>query len=410
MPTERFTFPGHSGHALAARLDRPEGPVRGAALFAHCFTCGKDIAAARRIAGRLAAMGLAVLRFDFTGLGHSEGEFANTDFETNALDLLAAAEAMEARGLAPGLLIGHSLGGAAAIAAGGRIGSVRAVATIGAPFDPGHVRDQFSERLDEIEKNGSAAVMLGPREVVIGRRFVRQIAEAKQDGAVGTLGKALLVLHSPTDQVVSIDNASGIFLAARHPKSFVALDGADHLLSRTADAEWAAEVIGAWAARHVDLAEAPAPRGAPEGVTRVAEADPKGFTQDVAMGPHVAVADEPKGIGADLGPSPYQYVAAGLGACTSMTVRIYARRKGWPLSHVSVDVTHDRLHGEDILEDGRAEVFRRAIRLDGDLTVEQRARLMEIADRCPVHRTLERGAVVETREVEREGAPEGAPA
>ncbi|MGR3540639.1 MAG: bifunctional alpha/beta hydrolase/OsmC family protein [Hasllibacter sp.] len=407
MPTERFAFPGHSGHALAARLDLPDGPPRGAALFAHCFTCGKDIAAARRIAGRLAAAGIAVLRFDFTGLGHSEGEFANTDFETNALDLIAAAEAMAARGLAPGLLIGHSLGGAAAIAAGGRIASVKAVVTIGAPFDPAHVRDQFSEQLDRIEADGQAAVRLGPREVVIGRRFVRQIAEARQEGAVGTLGKALLVMHSPTDAVVGIDNASGIYLAARHPKSFVALDGADHLLTRAEDAEWAAEVIGTWAARHMTLAPPEAPEGAPEGVTRVSEADSKGSTQDVAMGRHLAVADEPKGIGADLGPSPYQYLAAGLGACTSMTVRMYARRKGWPLAHVSVDVTHDRLHGEDIAGDGRAELFRRTVRLEGELSRDQRARLMQIADRCPVHRTLERGAVVET--VEREGAPEGAP-
>ena len=400
MPTERLTFPGHDGSELAARLDRPDGPVLAAALFAHCFTCGKDIVAARRIAGRLASEGIAVLRFDFTGLGHSGGEFANTTFSSNVADLEAAARRMEERGLAPSLLIGHSLGGAAVLRAAAGIPSAKAVATIGAPFDPSHVTHNFSDALPRIEEQGEAEVLLGGRPLRIGQGFVRDVGEVRLKEAVGRLGKALLVLHSPTDETVGIDNASGIFLAARHPKSFVTLDGADHLISEPGAAEYAAEVIAAWAGRYVATEPPAPPPDAPEGIVRVSEADPAGFLQDVAAGPrHHVLADEPKSFGGtDRGMSPYNFLAAGLGTCTSMTVRMYARRKGWPLDHVSVDVTHDRVHAEDAGADGeaRADRFTRVVRLEGALDEAQRERLMEIADRCPVHRTLERGAMVRT--------------
>ena len=400
MPTERLTFPGHDGSELAARLDRPEGPVMATALFAHCFTCGKDIVAARRISGRLAAEGFAVLRFDFTGLGHSGGEFANTTFRSNAADLEAAARHLEGMGMAPSLLIGHSLGGAAVLRAADAIPSAKAVATIAAPFDPSHVTEHFASALPEIEAEGSAKVDLGGRPFTIGRAFVEDVSRTRLEAAVAGLGRALLVMHSPADRTVSIENASGIFLAARHPKSFVTLDGADHLISGPGEAEYAAEVIAAWAGRYLDLAAPAPPRGAPEGVVRVSEADPAGFLQDVTSGPqHHALADEPESFGGtDRGMSPYGFLAAGLGACTSMTVRMYARRKGWPLEHVSVDVTHDRVHARDA-EGGEADkvdLFRRVVRLEGALDEDQRERLMEIADRCPVHRTLERGARVET--------------
>ena len=400
MPTERLTFEGHDGAKLAARLDRPEGPHLATALFAHCFTCGKDIAAARRIAARLAGAGIAVLRFDFTGLGHSGGEFENTSFSSNVGDLVRACAALSERGMAPDLLIGHSLGGAAVLAAAAEIPSARAVATIGAPFDPSHVTAHFEEALPRIREEGAAEVTLAGRPFRIGRGFVEDIAEAKLRDALAGLNRALLVLHAPRDETVGISNATEIFLAAKHPKSFVTLDGADHLVSGAGDAEYAAEVIAAWAARYLDLTPPAPPPGAPEGVVRVSEASPKGFLQDITAGPrHHVQADEPASYGGtDLGMSPYGFLSAGLGACTSMTVRMYARRKGWPLDHVSVDITHDKVHAQDAKagSGSKVDVFRRVVRLEGDLDRDQRARLLEIADRCPVHRTLEKGARVET--------------
>jgi len=401
MPTDRFTFEGHDGHALAARLDMPEGPHLATALFAHCFTCSKDIPAARRIAARLAGAGIAVLRFDFTGLGHSGGEFENTSFSSNVTDLGRAAAALAERGMAPGLMIGHSLGGAAVLAAAGGIDSVRAVVTIGAPFDPGHVTHNFEGALERIEAEGAAEVKLGGRAIRIGQGFVEDVRAERLVPRIESLRRALLVMHAPRDPVVGIENAAAIFEAARHPKSFVTLDGADHLVTDPDDAEYAAGVIAAWAARYLALAKPTPPPGAPEGVVRVSEADPGGFLQDVNAGPsHHVLADEPAAYGgSDRGMSPYGFLAAGLGACTSMTIRMYARRKGWKLAHVSVDVCHDKVHAQDADSRGtaKADRFLRVIRLQGDLDDDQRARLMEIADRCPVHRTLEKSAVVETR-------------
>ncbi len=400
MSTERLTFTGHSGDTLVARLDLPEGPHLATALFAHCFTCSKDILAARRISARLAGAGIAVLRFDFTGLGHSEGEFENTSFTSNIRDLELAAEALAARGMAPGLLIGHSLGGAAVLAAAGQIASARAVVTLAAPFDPGHVTHNFSDALDRIEKDGAAEVMLGGRPIRIGRDFVEDVRAEVLEGKIAHLNRALLIMHAPRDQIVGIDNAAEIFKAAKHPKSFVTLDEADHLITDADDAEYAAHVIAAWAMRYLDLAQPAPPLDAPEGVVRVAEADPDGFLQDVNAGPgHHVLADEPAAYGGtDRGMSPYGFLAAGLGACTSMTIRMYARRKGWPLDHVSVDITHDKVHAQDAESGGsaKADTFTRAIRLAGDLSDDQRARLLEIADKCPVHRTLERSSVVKT--------------
>lgn len=401
MATETLTFPGHSGATLAGRLELPQGPVRAAALFAHCFTCGKDIHAARRIAARLAGRGIAVLRFDFTGLGQSEGHFAATTFSSNAADLVAAARAMADRGLPPALLIGHSLGGAATLAAAPRIGGVRAVAVIGAPFAPAHVTRHFAAALAEIARDGAARVSLGGRPVTIGQDFLADVGEADLADAIAGLGAALLVLHAPRDAVVGIDNAARIFQAARHPKSFVSLDGADHLLARPEDAEYAAEVIAAWAGRFLPAAPPEAARAAaPEGIIRVSEADPAGFLQDIMAGPHHLVADEPAAAGgSDLGPSPYGLLAAGLGACTAMTIRMYARRKGWPLAHVAVEVSHAKVHAADCADCGdrdRIDRFTRRIRLEGTLDAGMRGRLMEIADRCPVHRTLEARAEIVT--------------
>ncbi len=399
MPTERFTFPGHGGHDLAARLDLPDGPHVATALLAHCFTCGKDIAAARRIATRLAAQGFAVLRFDFTGLGHSGGEFENTTFTSNVTDLVAAADALAARDMAPALLIGHSLGGAAILRAAGRIPSAKAVVTIGAPFDPAHVTHNFGDALDRIARHGAGEVQLGGRAIRIGQSFIDDVKAEKLAPDIASLGKALLVLHAPRDATVGIDNATRIFMAAKHPKSFVTLDDADHLVSRPQDADYAADVIASWARKYLDLRHPAPPIGAPEGVTRVSEVDPDGFLQDVNAGPkHHVTADEPESYGGtDRGFTPYQFLAAGLGACTSMTIRMYARRKKWPLAHVSVDVTHNRVHAQDAgVESGSLDQFTRIIKLTGDLDPDQRQRLLEIADKCPVHHSLEAGATIRT--------------
>ncbi len=404
MPTSRITFAGHDGTMLAARFDMPEGPHLATALFAHCFTCGKDIAAAKRIAARLAGMGIAVLRFDFTGLGHSEGEFANTSFASNVDDLLAACRYLDEIGKPPSILIGHSLGGAAVLQAAGQMAQIKAVATLGAPFDPAHVTHTFATALPEIAAKGKAEVSLGGRPFMISRDFVDSLTGQAMIPAIARLKSALLVLHAPRDAIVGVENASQIFLAAKHPKSFVSLDDADHLISRAEDAEYAAEVIAAWAGRYLPLRPPAPPPGAPEGIVRVTEVAADGFLQDVMSGPyHHTFADEPAAYGGtNRGMSPYGFLSAGLGACTSMTIRMYARRKGWPLDHVSVDICHDKVHAQDA-ETGsgdKIDTWRRKIRLDGALSNEQRQRLLEIADRCPVHRTLERASRVVTELVE----------
>lgn len=400
MRTERISFTGATGAILAARLDRPEGPVRAAAVLAHCFTCSKDIAAARRISGRLAALGIAVLRFDFTGLGHSGGEFANTNFSSNVGDLLAATRWMAGQGLAPQLLIGHSLGGAAVLKAAPQVPGLRAVVSIGAPSDPAHVAHNFGGKLEEIRAKGEAVVTLAGRDLTIRRQFLDDISATSLSDALPRLGAALLVLHAPRDNVVGIENAQAIFVAAKHPKSFVSLDDADHLLTREADAEYVADLISSWSSRYLDLAPEPVRPGAPEGVVRVAEAEASGFRQDITVNNrHQLVADEPVEMGGtDLGPSPYQLLSAALGACTAMTIRLYARRKAMPLAHVACDVTHDRCHTEDCegcdKSQSKVDVFSRTIHLRGDLTEDQRAALLAIADKCPVHKTLHGQAII----------------
>jgi len=400
MPTERVTFPGHNGAALDARLDLPSGPHVATALFAHCFTCGKDIPAARRIAARLAGLGIAVLRFDFTGLGHSGGEFANTSFTSNIGDLIAAHTYLGTRGMTPALLIGHSLGGAAVLKAAAELDSIKAVATLGAPFDPGHVTHNFAAALPEIDAKGQAEVSLGGRPFVIGKEFVTDVAAVSLSPAIANLNAALLVLHAPRDEIVAIDNASHIFLAAKHPKSFVTLDTADHLITKPVDAEYAADLIATWAERYLDIKRPAPPPGTPEGVIRVSEADAAGFLNDITSGEgHYLQADEPLAYGGtNKGLSPYGLLSAGLGACTSMTIRMYARRKAWPLEHVSVDISHDKVHAQDAetAVGDKIDTWHRRISLQGPLDEEQRARLLEIADKCPVHRTLERSSRVIT--------------
>lgn len=401
-PIERIDFAGSGGERLAARLDRPTGPLRAFALFAHCFTCSKELAAASRIARGLARRGIAVLRFDFTGLGHSEGEFANTNFSSNVGDLVAAADYLRTEHRAPALLVGHSLGGAAVLAAAAQIPEAVAVVTIGAPADPAHVAKLFTAQAAEIAAQGEAEVELAGRRFRIRRQLLDDLAAQRLEPALAGLRRALLVLHSPLDEVVGIDNASRIFQAAKHPKSFVSLDSADHLLRQPADARYAAEVIAAWADRY--LPEAPASVAATEagdGEVVVETGDGR-FGQEVRIGRHSLRADEPRAAGGDdTGPSPYGLLLASLGACTAMTLQLYAARKGWPLERAQVRLRHAKVHAQDCeqcdTQEGRVDRIDREISLTGALDEAQRARLLAIADRCPVHRTLHGEVSVETQ-------------
>ncbi|HET7019705.1 MAG TPA: bifunctional alpha/beta hydrolase/OsmC family protein [Xanthobacteraceae bacterium] len=407
MPAERFDFPNAQGQNLAALLDRPAGEPRAYALFAHCFTCGKDTHAAKRVAEGLTALGIAVLRFDFTGLGSSEGEFANTTFSSNVGDLVAAANELRRRAQAPAILIGHSLGGTAVLAAAAEVAEARAVVTIAAPCDPSHVTGLFKDRLEEIAAEGEVQATLAGRQFRISRTFVNDLAEHKLMQRIANLRKALLIFHSPTDEIVAIDNASRIFTAAKHPKSFVSLAGADHLLSRRSDAAYVANVIHAWAERYLEAPQGASPAAGDAKTVVVRETGQGRFQQEVTVGAHRFLADEPREAGGlDSGPGPYDLLLAGLGACTAMTLRLYAERKALPLERVTVRLNHSRIHAADCADcetkEGMLDRIDRAITLRGTLDAEQRRRLLEIADKCPVHRTLT--SEIDIRTVEQ---PEG---
>jgi putative redox protein len=394
MPTERFQFTGEGGHQLAASLDLPDAEPIAYALFAHCFTCGKDVLAAKRIAVTLAAKGIAVLRFDFTGLGSSEGDFANSTFSSNVADLVRAADHLRETRKAPSILIGHSLGGAAILAAAGQIPDAKAVVTIAAPSDPAHVTGLFKDRIEDIRKHGKVEVSLAGRPFHISSEFLDDIAHHGLMAHVTKLHKALLIMHSPTDDTVGIDNATHIFVAAKHPKSFVSLAGVDHLLTGKRDAAYVAGIIAAWTERYLDpIPEQAAVSGAAPSEVVVRETRNSKFQQTISIGPHRLLADEPVAAGGeDSGPGPYDFVLAGLGACTSMTMRMYADRKSLPLERVTVTLNHSRIHAEDCAECetrvGMLDQFDRVIAMEGALDADQRKKLMEIADKCPVHRTL----------------------
>jgi putative redox protein len=404
MPTERFQFESAAGDLLAAALDLPDGTPQAYALFAHCFSCGKDVHASRRIAMALAAQGIAVLRFDFTGLGSSEGDFANTTFSSNVADLVRAAAHLREARAAPALLIGHSLGGAAVLAAAAEIPEAKAVVTISAPSDPAHITGQFKDRIADIRANGSAEVSLAGRPFRISSALLDDVAEHRLMDKIAHLHKALLIMHSPVDDTVGIDNATRIFVAAKHPKSFVSLDHADHLVSDRKDASYVAGVIAAWASRYVDAPEQlqPAADSAAPREVVVRETRAGKFQQTVAIGPHHLIADEPVAAGGDdTGPGPYDFLLAGLGACTSMTMRLYADRKALPLDRVTVTLRHSKIYAEDSAEcdtkPGMIDQMERLIAMEGALDEAQRAKLMEIADKCPVHRTLTSKVRIVTR-------------
>ena len=403
----KATFTGSSGQELAARLDLPAGPVRAFALFAHCFTCSKDALASRRIAGGLAAAGVGVLRFDFTGLGSSEGDFANTDFSSNVEDLVRAADYLRATFEAPAILIGHSLGGAAVLAAADRIPEAKAVVTIAAPADVSHVLRQFGGSLEAIRESGEAEVQLAGRPFRIRRSFVEDAEAHRLEDKIRHLGKALLVMHAPRDEFVGIENATRIFTAARHPKSFISLDDADHLVSRPEDASYVAGLIAAWVARYL-------PKPAEDRGWRGARGGARDRTWPAAelrglAGRHRLIADEPVSAGGlDSGPDPYAYLAIALGACTSMTLRIYAEHKKLALGRISVEVGHGKVAAEHCADcgavaegrTGKIDRFERIISIEGEIDDATAAKVVEIAGKCPVHRTIESGAAVVTRVVQ----------
>ena len=398
------SFPGAAGNTLAARLDLPTGSAPHAfALFAHCFTCSKDTRAATFISGALADAGIAVLRFDFTGLGGSEGDFANTTFSSNVADLVAAASWLRSEHRAPAMLVGHSLGGAAVLAAAGSIPEAVAVATINAPADPAHVVHLFASQRAEIDAHGEAEVELEGRKFRIRREFLEDVAERKLTTAIAALNRALIVFHGPRDATVGIDNASQIFLAAKHPKSFVSLDDADHVLSRRSDGQYVGAVLAAWASRYLPAQspDARSPDG-PRDIVLVRETGASKFQEEIAAGPHRLIADEPVSAGGeDSGPSPYDLLTGALGACTAMTIRLYAESKKLPLERVRVNLHHEKIYASDCVEcetkEGRIDRIERVIELEGPLDDAQRAKLLEIANKCPVHRTLHSEVSIPTR-------------
>lgn len=392
MQNRTVSFENRSGHTLSGTLDLPTAKPAAYALFAHCFTCSKNLKAAGNIARALNDADIAVLRFDFTGLGQSEGEFADTNFSSNVDDLLAAVEFLDREHTAPSILIGHSLGGTAVLQAAANVGSAVAVATIGSPSEPVHVAKMFSGSEDELRDRGEAVVSLGGRPFRMKQQFLDDLQQQDLRTSIGSLRKALLIMHAPLDNIVEIDNASALFGAAKHPKSFVSLDNADHLLSKEVDSLYAGRVLATWASRY--LPESPS-----TGLLRAADGEVAartpvgGFRTEVSLGRHHLVADEPRSVGGtDAGPTPYDLLAAALATCTTMTLRMYANHKKLPLTSATVRVEHDKVHAKDCEDcessDGKIDEFRRTVALEGDLTDAQRQRMLEIADRCPVHRTL----------------------
>lgn len=402
MRSMKIVFANASGQQLAGRLDLPEDEQPIAyALFAHCFTCGKDIKAAAYLARALCREKIALLRFDFAGLGQSEGDFADTTLSGNVADLEAAAAYLSEHHQAPQLLIGHSFGGAAILHAARRLVGVRAVVTIAAPYDPQHVTRHLIPVCDQIEAQGEAEISIGGRSITLRRSLLDDLSGSDPAEVIGNLDAALLVMHAPGDKVVSIDNAASIYLAAKHPKSFITLDTADHLLSDQQDARYAGSLIATWAKRYLAIEEHAGIESAVVDNRVTVRTGAEGFYSEIFANGHALVADEPKTYGGtDRGPSPYEYLLTALGACTTMTVQMYARRKGWPLQWAVTRLKHEKIHAQDCAEcetaDGKIDYFERELELVGTLDAEQRQRLLEIAEKCPVHKTLHGDVQVKT--------------
>ena len=401
MSVQKISFKNSAGENLSANLELPfDRKPHNFAVFAHCFTCNKNFKAVRYISRALAEEGFGVLSFDFTGLGMSEGDFAETNFSGSVDDLISAAEFLEKNYKSPSLIVGHSLGGAAGILAASQLAEIKAVVTIGAPSAPQHVTHLLAGGIEEIIEKGAAKIDIGGRPFLIKRQFIEDLEEQNLLSVVRAMRKkAFLFLHSPQDLIVGIENAAELYQAAFHPKSFVSLDRADHLLSKKEDSMYVGDLIASWVARYVEFPPEKELSTTSQTVAYLG-ADEK-FTTEIKAGAHRLTADEPESFGgSDFGPSPYHLVAAGLAACTAMTLRLYADRKKWDLREVYVHISHEKTHAEDCLNcesaTSKIDKFTREIELGGDLTVEQKQRLLEIADKCPVHRTLEAKSHIET--------------
>lgn len=399
MKSFKLQFPNTEGQLLSARLEMPvDKKPKAYALFAHCFTCSKNLMAVTNISRALTSRGIAVLRFDFTGLGDSEGEFADTNFSSNVQDLIVAAEYLKTQYEAPKLIVGHSLGGAAVLIAAHQLPYIAAVATVGAPADPPHVKHLFEGSLNEIETTGEAMVSLGGRPFTIKKQFIDDLEDYEQSQVIKQLNRPLLILHSPQDDTVDIKNAEKIYLAAMHPKSYISLDGADHLLTRKEDAAYVGEVIASWATRYLPKSEDTGLVTDHQVVVR--NEKERGLLTEIMANGHYMIADEPKDVGGtDLAGTPYDLLVASLGACTAMTIRLYANHKGIDLDEVKVHLTREKRHAADaetLDEKSKMEFIDRELELTGRLTEEQRNRIVEIADKCPVHKTLTQGLTVTT--------------
>ncbi len=388
MSLSKVTFTNKNGQTLSGRLELPvnQSP-HNFALFAHCFTCNKNLGAVRNISKALTSNGFGVLRFDFTGLGESEGDFEDTNFSGNVEDLIAASDYLKHNHAAPTLLIGHSLGGAASIFAAASIDSILAVATIGAPSNPKHVQHLFQSSLEEIQSEGKAVLNLSGRDFTIKKQFIDDLESKSLPQVAKNLNKAILVMHSPQDTTVGIKNAEEIYIAAKHPKSFVSLDGADHLLMKKNDSIYAGNVIAGWATRYISIPEKPLLKSNHQVVASLGNAS--GYTTQMKVGNHYLIADEPESVGGnDFGPSPYEFVAAGLSACTAMTIKMYVTRKGWELDTVDVHTSYSKTQKVNTTDDQKIDTFHREISLKGNLDEKQITRILQIADKCPVHKTL----------------------
>ena len=392
MNLQKITFQNKEGETLVGRLEMPaDRHPHNFAIFAHCFTCSKNLVAVKNISRALTANGFAVLRFDFTGLGESDGDFEDTNFSGNVSDLVAAANFLEKTYKAPTLLVGHSLGGAAVLFAAAEIASIKAVATIGAPSNPVHVKHLFKSTIPEIEASGKAVVNLSGRDFTIKKQFLDDLKTKSLATVVKNMRKPLLILHSPQDDTVGIKNAEEIYHAAHHPKSFVSLDGADHLLMRKEDSVYAGQLIAGWSQRYLPIPENEELSTEHNVVASLDASD--GFTTALKVGSHFMTADEPLSFGGnDYGPSPYELVSAALSACTVMTIQMYAKRKGWSLDNVQAHTSYSKSHAKDCenceTDNSKLDTFVREITISGNLDEKQKSRIMQIADKCPIHKTL----------------------
>jgi uncharacterized OsmC-like protein/pimeloyl-ACP methyl ester carboxylesterase len=405
MKSTKLKIVNRKGLTLNAHLELPANQKPNYyAIFAHCFTCSSSLSAVRNVSRALTQDGFAVVRFDFTGLGRSEGEFADSHFSANVEDLLDVHGYMAEHYDAPSLLVGHSLGGAAVLVAASKIEAIKAVATVGAPATVGHVKHLFSHQVEDIKDEGNIEVNIGGRPFVINEDFIAEFNKTDLPAIVKNLRKPLLIMHSPFDKIVGIENAEQLYHKAHHPKSFVTLDGADHLLTEEKDSQYVGDVIGTWAKRYFPKVENGMLNTEGEQLVGHLNSIEDNFTTSIQTKNHSFIADEPLSIGgSDFGPSPYEYLNAALASCTVMTLKLYAERKQWDLKEVFVYVSHSRKHSDDLQVDVEKPKYldhiSKKLKFVGNLDAKQKERLKEIASRCPVHKTMTSKVIFETEVV-----------